>query len=805
MIGRRTQRTISLGLAMLLTLMSAVSVLAYHEDEDELHDFADSRFENRWARTDYPVQQGAAVRTWIWGPSPFTEGMMEPYLDGFGGERLVQYFDKSRMELTNPDSEDTSIWTVTQGLLAWDLMDGWVQVGDIAFAEHSEGPSVENVAGDPGPNNGPTYAVMGELLWEDARAEGAYIVDWIDSEGNITQDNELANYDVTAYYNVQVDWIDHTIASPFWEFMNSEGLIWDGELQTGKLFENPFYATGYPLTEAYWAKVRVAGDEMDVLVQCFERRCLTYTPGNEDGWKVEAGNVGQHYYRWLETHQGPLVAEEWFETLATGLVNPRGATWTEDGVYVAEAGSGGDTCVEIGEGDEAFELCAGLSGAVTLVDEMGQDRVIDELPSLIAHEDAVGAHDVAFDGDGNMFIAMGFGGPPEARAAFGELGDFFATVVKVDTEGELSIVADLGDYEEAENPDGGEPDTNPYSIAWDDGDLIVVDAGGNSLLRVDPDTGDIELIAIFEQRMVPAPPFIPVPEIPMDSVPTNVVIGPDGNYYVSELTGFPFPIGEARVLMVTPDGDVSVYAEGFTNVLDLAFTSDGRLAVLEMVKDGLLNVDEEAIGMGDLRSAQSRIVVVDTDGTQTSYVVPGMYVATGLAIGDNQDAYVVNLSLTPFASLIRLDVPASDVDMDVQSFSTTMTGDEEVPPVATSATGSATFEVSQDGNSISFEVTLVNLSNTTMAHIHLAGAGVNGPVVAWLYPDSPPAQLIAGSFSGVLSSGTITAGDLVGPLEGHGIDVLIDAMIAGDTYVNVHTEAFPAGEIRGQIALNHDH
>ncbi|HEX5165535.1 MAG TPA: hypothetical protein VFV93_09080, partial [Thermomicrobiales bacterium] len=53
-----------------------------------------------------------------------------------------------------------------------------------------------------------------------------------------------------------------------------------------------------PITEAYWATVKVNNQYVDVLMQCFERRCLTYTPGNPDGWKVEAGNVGLHYYVW---------------------------------------------------------------------------------------------------------------------------------------------------------------------------------------------------------------------------------------------------------------------------------------------------------------------------------------------------------------------------------------------------------------------------------------------------------------------------------------------------------------------------
>ncbi|HEX5165630.1 MAG TPA: peptidase domain-containing protein, partial [Thermomicrobiales bacterium] len=92
---------------------------------------------------------------------------------------------------------------------------------------------------------------------------------------------------------------DHTVASVFWEFMTSEGVIWEsGAYVEEPLFESPFYATGYPITEAYWSDVTLQGEVEAVLWQCFERRCLTYTPDNPDGWQVEAGNVGLHYYLW---------------------------------------------------------------------------------------------------------------------------------------------------------------------------------------------------------------------------------------------------------------------------------------------------------------------------------------------------------------------------------------------------------------------------------------------------------------------------------------------------------------------------
>jgi hypothetical protein len=128
-----------------------------------------------------------------------------------------------------------------------------------------------------------------------------------------------------------------------------------------------------------------------------------------------------------------------------------------------------------------------------------------------------------------------------------------------------------------------------------------------------------------------------------------------------------------------------------------------------------------------------------------------------------------------------------------------LSGGEEVPPVDTKATGQAMFQLSPDGTELSFRLNVANIENVTQAHIHLAPAGENGGVVAWLYPDAPPQQLIPGRTQGTLAKGTITAGDLVGSFAGQGLDALVEAMEAGDTYVNVHTSQFPGGEIRGQI------
>ncbi len=118
---------------------------------------------------------------------------------------------------------------------------------------------------------------------------------------------------------------------------------------------------------------------------------------------------------------------------------------------------------------------------------------------------------------------------------------------------------------------------------------------------------------------------------------------------------------------------------------------------------------------------------------------------------------------------------------------------------SSSATGQAIFRVSADGMSISYQLIVANIVNVTQAHMHLAPVGLNGPVIVWLYPSGPPSAAPNGPVNGVLASGTITASNIVGPMLGSSIEDLVNAISAGNTYVNVHTTISPGGEIRGQI------
>ena len=116
------------------------------------------------------------------------------------------------------------------------------------------------------------------------------------------------------------------------------------------------------------------------------------------------------------------------------------------------------------------------------------------------------------------------------------------------------------------------------------------------------------------------------------------------------------------------------------------------------------------------------------------------------------------------------------------------------------AHGRAVFIFSEDGSAMKFKLIINGLNNTTMAHIHVAEApGLNGPPVLWLYPDAPPPTLIEGTLNGLLGSNSVTSADFTGSAGITSLDDLQKAILEGRAYVNVHTSAFPAGEIRGDI------
>jgi hypothetical protein len=318
-------------------------------------------------------------------------------------------------------------------------------------------------------------------------------------------------------------------------------------------------------------------------------------------------------------------------TVATGLDNPRGLSFGPNGaLYVAEAGEGGtDFCFDHAGFGHA---CAGMSGAVTRVWRGKQERILQGLPSL-ADEfgEALGPNDVSPLGNGNLYVPVGLGDNPALRNTFPAEGQTFGWLVKGNTSGNWKRVADISAFEASNDPDAGQPgtavDSNPYAVAAVPGGEAVADAGGNDLLWVDS-SGEVSLLAVFPIRLVPFGGDI----IPMQSVPTSVRVGPDGAFYVGELTGFPFPVGGANVYRIVPGHAPTVYASGFTDVIGIDFGRDGSMYVAEISHFGLLSGDP-AGGIWRVSPGGSKQLLT------TDVVEPG-----GLAVGPNDALYVSTCS-----------------------------------------------------------------------------------------------------------------------------------------------------------------
>lgn len=157
------------------------------------------------------------------------------------------------------------------------------------------------------------------------------------------------------------------------------------------------------------------------------------------------------------------------------------------------------------------------------------------------------------------------------------------------------------------------------------------------------------------------------------------------------------------------------------------------------------------------------------------------------------------IRLTVIATVVALVASMGAATAAPENFRAHLSGDEEVPAVDTRAQGQAILQVADGGEAIDYRLNVANIENVRMAHLHQAPAGQNGGIVVWLYPDGPPPEQIDGRTQGTLATGTITADDLVGDLSGEDLDDLVEAMRAGDIYVNVHTEQHGAGEVRGQV------
>jgi hypothetical protein len=183
-------------------------------------------------------------------------------------------------------------------------------------------------------------------------------------------------------------------------------------------------------------------------------------------------------------------------------------------------------------------------------------------------------------------------------------------------------------------------DSNPYGVLALQRKQIVADAGANTLLEV-RDNGVVKVLAVFPDRKFPLP-FPPFDLADTDEVPTSIAQGPDGAYYVGQLTGFPFPVGGAVVYRVPEGGGTPLpYAAGFTNIIDIAFGPDGSLYVLELAKGGLLG----AFG-GAPDGWAGQVTRVLPNGNKRKINSEGLVAPGGIVVNRNGTIFVTNHSVS---------------------------------------------------------------------------------------------------------------------------------------------------------------
>ena len=311
--------------------------------------YADRAFELLWSSADGPLAHipagGGVPKPWAWGPGPNTRGLLEPYReDPTGlGQRLVQYFDKSRMELNDPLGDPADPFYVSNGLLTVELVSGLVQQGHDTFVPFR--PACIPLVGDQVDKLAPTYAAMGALantrLGDHPSPDRTRVrvIETVDRSGNVGSDARLGDYEGVDIVHYEFS-TRHNIPRIFWDFLNSARIPTDqgapsspanptnatraaarvlsprserAPIAPTALPQPPlpwYFASGLPISEPYWTRATIAGKAKDVMVQLFERRALTYVPENTPEWRVEMANIGQHYFDWRYRNLGVCRGQE---------------------------------------------------------------------------------------------------------------------------------------------------------------------------------------------------------------------------------------------------------------------------------------------------------------------------------------------------------------------------------------------------------------------------------------------------------------------------------------------------------------
>jgi hypothetical protein len=303
--------------------------------------------------------------------------------------------------------------------------------------------------------------------------------------------------------------------------------------------------------------------------------------------------------------------------VASGLVNPRGFLWIDDGtLYVAQAGTGGTTLGTPEVPPPLGPFHGGSSASIVRIEDGCPVLVARDLPSVVfATGEVLGAEDLAVLG-GQLYASVDGGGESHGNA------DQPSGVYRILENGSTELVADLSAWVRANPVATLPPDFDPDAAGFS----LIADPTTSSFWVDDPNSGQILNVAL--DGTVTRVVDLSTPH----RVPTGLAAAPQGGAYVGFLTPVPYPDGASSVIHIAPDGTVTEVWTGLTAVTGVAVGPDGTLYASELSTGNLEEPPFAVPGSGR--------IVHQTGPNSSEDVATGLMFPIGLAFGPDGALYV---------------------------------------------------------------------------------------------------------------------------------------------------------------------
>ena len=328
---------------------------------------------------------------------------------------------------------------------------------------------------------------------------------------------------------------------------------------------------------------------------------------------------------------------------ATGLNNPRGLKFgPDDYLYVAEGGVGGTNstagqCTQVIPPIGPYKGSS-TGGRISKISSKGvRTTVTDQLPTTQnAFAEVSGAADIAFVGNDLYALISGAG------CSHG-VSSMPNGIVKISRNGSITLLANLSNWSlhhPVANPeeDDYEPDGDWYSMVYMKGNFYAVEANHGELVKITP-TGAISRV-------------IDISASQGHIVPTALAF--NDNFYVGNLNPFPIINGASKIFKITPAGNISISASGFTTILGLVTDKKDRMYVLQ-----------NTTGFPFPTPTAGSIIRVDRNGNKET-IATGLSLPTGMTMGPDGNLYVSNVGFGPTSigggQILKITLPKKDHD-----------------------------------------------------------------------------------------------------------------------------------------------